>query len=880
MRGRFTAAAVAVVLGVAGLVTTTALPAGATSVSNEAQLRAAFGDGSETTITLTADVALTDCGAGGGDVDRDSAAALTLDGGGHTVAQTCAGERVFEQAGTGALTFSDITVTGGDLTGSAPSGGGLLAGGDVDLEGATITGNQAVGTLAHGGGVAAAGDVTVAHSTVSGNIAGVGSDEGWGGGIFADGGDIAIVGSTISGNTAKGALAFGGGFFSVSGSVSVDTSTISGNTAQGVEASFGGGGGLGPSVTVTASTFSGNSAVASIERGLGGGLGGHSVLVVNSTVDGNTASGATSLGGGIGGGAVTLVYSTITANAASGGANVAVVDGSPSQLTSFASALGLPSGGADCSLDGSTTVSNGFDFSSDASCGFTGGGDIENGGDPFLDALADNGGPTETRLPMPASPLIDEIPEANCHDDGAVDVTTDQRGEPRVGLPECDIGAVEYQPSTVGSEVELRLAFGDSSVHTISLANDITLVDCSAGEVARSSSTPVTIVGNGHTVDMDCANRIFVQHGTGTLTLSDVTVTGGGSDGEVVADQQGGGVFGAGDVVIDRSTITGVQLQFFWLNSSAVRAAGAGAYAAGDLTVTDSVISSNQVACVAPEQAESCDAYGGGLYGVGDVTVTRSTIEGNSAVALGSGGEFRASASGGGVFGEGSVTLVASTVSGNQVEQSTNTATGGGVAAESVRVVNSTVAGNSAFSTGGGLLADQITLVYATVTGNSAPAGANVAAREAQAQLTSFASVLALPAGGGGNCALGSASPIDHGFNFVDDASCGFAPTANLHFGALAANGGPTKTELPATGNPVIDAVPASSCQADGASGITADQRNFPRPAPGTGCDAGAVEVQPVDTLPGDPTTPSEPLEPLEPVVTPAPLDQLPKFTG
>ena len=78
--------------------------------------------------------------------------------------------------------------------------------------------------------------------------------------------------------------------------------------------------------------------------------------------------------------------------------------------------------------------------------------------------------------------------------------------------------------------------------------------------------------------------------------------------------------------------------------------------------------------------------------------------------------------------------------------------------------------------------------------------------------------------------------------------------------GALSANGGPTDTMVPNPGSPLIDGVPAASCQADGAAGITTDQRGFPRPdTASTNCDIGAVEVQPVAAVAAAPVviTPS-----------------------
>src|SRR5439155_12871831 len=69
-----------------GLTLGAAVPAGAaTSVSTEAQLRTALADGTTTEIALANDIDLTDCTAGGGDLDR--AGALALDGAGFTIRQ-------------------------------------------------------------------------------------------------------------------------------------------------------------------------------------------------------------------------------------------------------------------------------------------------------------------------------------------------------------------------------------------------------------------------------------------------------------------------------------------------------------------------------------------------------------------------------------------------------------------------------------------------------------------------------------------------------------------------------------------------------------------------------------------------------------------------
>jgi hypothetical protein len=154
-----------------------------------------------------------------------------------------------------------------------------------------------------------------------------------------------------------------------------------------------------------------------------------------------------------------------------------------------------------------------------------------------------------------------------------------------------------------------------------------------------------------------------------------------------------------------------------------------------------------------------------------------------------------------------------------------------------------------------------VTLVYVTLVGNGAPVASNLRLFGTGA-LTSFGSVVALPQGAGANCVLNGTTTNSQGFNFSNDASCGFTAGTdtqgggNPGLGALANNGGPTQTRLPQSGSPLIDAITAGSCQADGASGITADQRGLPRPdSASPNCDIGAVEVQPAAAAPAPVTT-------------------------
>jgi hypothetical protein len=360
------------------------------------------------------------------------------------------------------------------------------------------------------------------------------------------------------------------------------------------------------------------------------------------------------------------------------------------------------------------------------------------------------------------------------------------------------IGVPAAGATTVSTEAELRAAFGETDETQIDLAASINLdcVDSAGGAVVRDSTTPLTLDGHGFVLRQTCTEAesgVMIQNGTGALILEDVTITGGD------AAVDGGGVFALGPVTVVDSEI---------FNNEAVRdptGAGGGIASDGEVTVVDSSISSNSA------------TQTGGVGAAGTITVLRSTISDNE---------------GGGIDGGGATTAV--------------------------NVLNSTVADNVAAAPNAGIFTEGVTtLVYSTVVRNQAQDFPNI---DSGNGLVSFASVVAQPLGGGArNCLVGPTT--SHGYNFSDDShnTCGFnAPTdrpngGNPQLGPLSANGGPTPTMLPLSGSPLLDAIPAGDCQADGAAGVTTDQRGVTRPQGGS-CDVGAVE--PAVTPPPPPPPP------------------------
>ena len=387
-----------IALAGAGLVVGVPTPAKATTATDEATFRAAWTNPGETRIKLARNITLT-C-AGGGAAVRSSPTPLIVEGRRHRIAQACANNGVLEQAGVGALTLRNLTITRGRSTGT---GGGIRTRGELMVTNGKITNNKAAD---YGGGIYGESAVTMTQSSVTDN-----SSRQGGGGVWVTG-TLKVTDSTISGNEETGT--FGGGGISATSSIAsatINNSTIADNKAGITSGGIGGGGmAANGSWTITNSTITRNSA---------GSFGGGGIVISTT-------------------GQVNLVYSTVVENTSSGGANVR---GTGGQLVSFASVVALPQGSGNCTTP--VTTSNGFNLSDDASCAFTQATDRQSSGSPQVAALADNGGPTRTRLPQPSSPLIDAVLLPSCQDDGASGITTDQRGLGRPHASGCDIGAVE-----------------------------------------------------------------------------------------------------------------------------------------------------------------------------------------------------------------------------------------------------------------------------------------------------------------------------------------------------------------------------------------------------------------------------------------------------
>lgn len=350
------------------------------------------------------------------------------------------------------------------------------------------------------------------------------------------------------------------------------------------------------------------------------------------------------------------------------------------------------------------------------------------------------------------------------------------------------------------------------------------------------------------------------------IRIVDTTVTGNRAGVavtpfDITGGENGGGLDINGEFEIAGATISGNSARVLYDGELGGDGGGASFY--GDGTVRNSTIINNTAG----------DTGGGAL--VGRTTIESTTIAGNSAADAGGGvnlkygGVLRSSTisgnqapRGGGVVASASSRIFNSTVSGNRATAGEAPAgLGGGVyvyaidgrqlairaAANPLVVRNSTIAANSAVANGGGIFADSeeapsepsVQLKSSIVADNSAPGnGDDVAQSHANVVSASFSLVEApSPAAILGDPPGSSVFGVDPGL------------------GALAANGGATRTHALSGTSAALDAGQAY--------GETRDQRGQARnvdaassnPSFGDGTDMGAFEVQDATATGDDPDT-------------------------
>jgi predicted outer membrane repeat protein len=307
------------------------------------------------------------------------------------------------------------------------TGGMLIENNSIFRNNSATTGD---GTVWNGGGGAiynSAGDITIHNSSFEGNIALAGAS---GGAIVnKSGGLLQAFTTTFANNSAE---FFGGAILnSDNASATITYVTLNNNLADE-------GGGI-TNTSYSTLYLSSSALYENQATTRGGAISNRSFSlanITNVTISDNTAN----RGGGISnrtGGTTNLVNVTFYHNDAtiSGGAIFHSASTTTLKNVIFAQWL-APNCESEPSIPPSFITSLGFNMSSDASCFLTQVGDIPNT-NPWLGPLKNNGGWTDTHMPLSISSIIDA---------GQCTPNEDQRDVTRPQGAACDMGAVERIP--------------------------------------------------------------------------------------------------------------------------------------------------------------------------------------------------------------------------------------------------------------------------------------------------------------------------------------------------------------------------------------------------------------------------------------------------
>ena len=389
---------------------------------------------------------------------------VTIQGAGATIARSTAtgvpAFRIFDVADGGSLTLNSLTLSNGLANNGQQGGGAIFNHGTLTVTAGTFTNNSSpAATGTSGGAIDSTGTLSVNTSTFSGNSA----QEG--GGIMNQS-TATVTNSTFAGNNATN---FGGGaLVNTAGTATLAGDTFVGNTGPG-------GGALDNDATLNIS---------------------------NSTFTNNTA-GTNGGGAVVNFGTTTVNQSTFSGNTSPFGANLYNFTGFTLSMSMDIVAGGLT--GTNCG-GGAPITDLGYNIDDGTSCGFSAANHSLPSTDPGLDALAWNGGSTQTMALPAGSPAVDAIPPATPGCPGS----TDQRGIARPQGTGCDIGAYELAVTT-----------GDTQPPSVPTGLATTSV--ASGSVSLSWNASSDNVGvAGYTVYRN--GTLYGTTGSSATTYTDTTV--------------------------------------------------------------------------------------------------------------------------------------------------------------------------------------------------------------------------------------------------------------------------------------------------------------------------------------------------------------------
>jgi hypothetical protein len=260
----------------------------------------------------------------------------------------------------------------------------------------------------------------------------------------------------------------------------------------------------------------------------------------------------------------------------------------------------------------------------------------------------------------------------------------------------CDEGIVQYDETHGSLRWALlgTVAQSGDIIDMTSVKDFCSTISLTTGDLPIPQDS-LTIIGPGASyLTIDASNlpvfsphyaRVFTHKGAGTLSISDVTLTGGDNEQLGYYGTFGGCLYSPASVDLYRVVVSSCKVKQVGNYPS-----GGGGVFAGSLKMRFSTLSGNSAA--------GGVARGGGARVQGKFEAFYSTISDNGVGSQGYGG-------GGGLYGRGDVRLVSSTISGNH-----SNGTGGGVYVNRFEpglgnfyLISSTISGNSAGDGAGGL---------------------------------------------------------------------------------------------------------------------------------------------------------------------------------
>ena len=246
---------------------------------------------------------------------------------------------------------------------------------------------------------------------------------------------------------------------------------------------------------------------------------------------------------------------------------------------------------------------------------------------------------------------------------------------------------------------------------------DLSQLDCGtitlqAGQIEVTVDN-LTLAGPGRdalTIDAHDTSRVLMHSGTGTLTVSSLTLTHGRADAAIPSnpasrEMRGGCVMSNGLTMTD---VTVTECTAVNATGGGNGAVGGGIYSVGPFNLTNVVVSNNTATGVAPSGGSVSGMSGGVFASIGPITVTNSTITGNRALTGGSVPSTYAAYCGA-FEGNGNTTITGSVIEGNFAGCDTTTsscvgAMGGAVCAWGydavLNITSSTVSNNTVSASG------------------------------------------------------------------------------------------------------------------------------------------------------------------------------------